>query len=143
MKRNIFWILGGAAALYLISRLSFAKKANFILESVKPSGYLIQPTLTITFKVQNPTNQKIKVRSIVGNIEVNGKFLSYVSSFGFQTIEANSESTLIIKTTPTVIGVFNTIREIFTQPIKNLKFRFTGNANVDGVVIPIEQTLNL
>jgi hypothetical protein len=36
--RNIFWVVGGVAAIYLLSKLRFGQKANFMLRSLRPGG---------------------------------------------------------------------------------------------------------
>lgn len=143
LKKSIFWIIGGAAALYFISRLQFGRKANFILQSVKPGGTILQPIVKVQILVQNPTNQKVVVKSIVGSVYVDDKFLAYVSSFGDQIIEGNAESLVTINARPGVIGVFQTLKQLVTQPIGNIKIRFSGSANIDGTNIPIEITQGL
>ena len=90
--------------------------------------------------VQNPTNQRVIVKSVVGSVYVNDKFLATVSAFGDQVIEGNAESVLNITARPGAIGVFNTLKELITQPIGSNVIRFSGSANVDGVNVPVEQT---
>lgn len=137
------WIVGGAAALYFLARFSFSRKANFILQSVKPGGTLFAPKVNITLLVQNPTNQRIVVKSVVGSIFIGEKFLAYVSSYGDQTIEGNAESVLNLTARPTALSVFQSFKELITQPIGTIEVRFTGTANVDGINIPIEQSQTL
>lgn len=93
--------------------------------------------------VQNPTNQRILIKSIVGTLSVGGKFLANVSSFGDQVISANSESVLNITARPSALGVFNTLRQLITQPIPGTLIEFSGTANVDGVNVPVEQSQTL
>ena len=143
MKKPILWILGGAAALYFLARYSFSQKANFVLQSIKPGGSLLSPRILITFAVQNPTNQRITVKSVVGSIYVDDKFLANVSSYGDQTIQPNAESLFTITARPSVVGVFQSFKELFTQPLGNIEIRFSGSANVDGINLPIEQTQKL
>jgi LEA14-like dessication related protein len=140
LKKPILWILGGAAALYFLARYSFSRKANFILQSVKPGGTLLQPRILISLAVQNPTNQEITIKSIVGSVYVDDNFLASVSSFGDQRITGNSESTLQLTARPSAIGIFQTLKRLVTQPIPGTQIRFTGTANVDGINVPIEQS---
>lgn len=143
LKKTILWVIGGAAALYFLARFRFSQKANFILRSVRPGGTLLAPVVNIRMDVQNPTNQRIVIKSIVGNISVSGKFLASVSSFGDQVIAANSESTLNLTARPSALGVFNTLRQLITQPIPGTQIVFSGTANVDGVNVPVEQSQTL
>lgn len=143
MKKTLIWIVGGAAALYFLARFQFSKKANFIFQSVKPGGTVLQPLVNIKMLVQNPTNQRVVIKSIVGSVYVDEKFLAYVSSFGDQVIEGNAESVLNLTARPGALGVFQTLKQLVTQPIGSIQVRFSGSANVDGVNVPIEQTQSL
>ena len=143
MKKQILWIVGGAAALYFLARYSFSRKATFILQSIKPGGSLLSPRVLITFSVQNPTNQRITVKSVVGSVYVSDKFLANVTSYGDQTIQPNAESLFTITARPTAIGVFQSLKNLITQPLGNIQIRFSGSANVDGINVPIEQTQTL
>ena len=137
MKNAIYWLAGGAAALYILARYSFGKKAVFIIDTLKTGGTVLQPTLKIGFIVQNPTNQRIIVRSIVGSLTVNNKFLANVSSFGDQIIQPNSESGITVTTRPSVLGVFNTVKTLINTPIRDLTVGFDGSANIDGTNVAI------
>lgn len=143
LKKTLLFLVGGAAALYFLARFQFSKKANFILQSVKPGGTLFQPLVNIKILVQNPTNQRVVIKSIVGSVFVDDKFLAYVSSFGEQVIQGNAESVLNLTARPGALGVFNTLKQLVTQPIGNIQVRFSGTANIDGVNVPIEQTQGL
>jgi len=143
LKKAIFWVVGGAAALYFLARYSFSQKAIFLLRSVKPSGTILQPTITVEIAVQNPTNQRITLKSISGSIFVNDKYLANVSSFGDQIIAGNSESIVKVTARPSGLGVFQSVRELLTQPIGTIQVRFSGTANVDGINVPIEETKTL
>ena len=141
LKKTIFWLIGGAAALYFLARYSFSQKAIFLLRSVRPSGTLLRPTFTVEIAVQNPTNQRVVLKSLAGSVYVQDKYLGNVASFGDQFIEPNSESILKLTARPNAMGVFSSIKELLTQPVGSVSVRFTGSANVDGTNIPIENSL--
>jgi len=138
--RNLFWIVGGVAAIYLLSKLRFGQKANFMLRSLRPGGTLLAPTINVEMAVQNPTNQTITIKSITGSVSVNDKYLANVSAFGDQKVLPNSESILRLTARPSAFGVFESVREILTQPIGTIAASFQGTANVDGLVVPISES---
>ncbi len=138
--RNIFWVVGGVAAIYLLSKLRFGQKANFMLRSLRPGGSLLAPTINVDMAVQNPTNQTITIKSITGSVSVNDKYLANVSAFGDQTVLPNSESILRLTARPSALGVFESVRELLTQPIGSTRASFQGTANVDGLVVPISES---
>lgn len=141
--RNVFWIVGGAAALFLLSRYRFGQKAVFLLRSLRPAGSLLHPTIQVEMAVQNPTNQTIKIKSITGDLSVNDKYLANVSAFGDQTVLPNSESTIRLLARPSAVGIFESVREILTAPAGNAVAKFQGSANVDGLVVPVNETRRL
>jgi len=142
MRNLLFWV-SGAAALFLLSRFRFYQKAIFQLRSLRPGGTLLQPTVNVEMSVQNPTNTTIKIKSISGSISVNNKYLANVSAFGDQTVAPNSESTLRLVARPSALGVFESIRELLTAPAGQISATFQGSANVDGIVVPINETRRL
>jgi len=139
MKR-IFWIIGGAAALYFLSRYRFSQKANFLLRSVRVGGGLLSPVINIDLAVQNPTNSRLTFKSITGSFSVNNQFVANVSAFGDQVIQPNSETILKLQARPSATGVFSSVRELLTTPIGNVRANFTGSANIDGITYPINET---
>lgn len=138
--RNILWLVGGAAALYFISRFSFGQRANFVLRGLRPGGTIFAPTINVDFAVQNPTNQRVTIKSVTGSVSVNGQYLANVSAFGDQVIQPNSESMLRLTARPSGSGLFSSIRELLNSPVGQVTASFTGSANVDGLVMPISQT---
>ncbi len=141
--KNLFYLIGGATALFLLSRFRFGQKAIFQLRSLRPGGSILQPTINVELAVQNPTNTTIKIKSITGAISVNDKYLANVSAFGDQTVAPNSESTLRLVARPSALGVFESVRQLLTAPAGEVAAKFEGSANVDGIVIPIIETRRL
>ena len=141
--KNLFYLIGGAAALFLLSRFRFGQKAIFQLRSLRPGGSLLQPTINVELAVQNPTNTTIKIKSITGSISVNDRFLANVSAFGDQTVAPNSESMLRLVARPSALGVFESVRELLTAAAGQVSATFRGSANVDGIVVPITETRSL
>lgn len=138
--RNIFWLVGGAAALYFLSRFSFGQKSQFFLRSVKPSGSPLSPIINVEMAVQNPTNSTVTIKSITGSISINDKYLANVSAFGDQKVLPNQETIIKLTARPSAIGIFESVRELLTSPIGTTVASFQGSANVDGIVVPINES---
>ncbi len=140
--KNLIYILGGGVALWLLTRLSLGKKLLFNFSGVKPKGKLLNPILEITLSVQNPSNQRATINSISGTLFLDGREISNISSFKQQTIIPNAETFITIDARPGLIGVANIVKDIFGRDkSKSYKFRFTGSANVDNIVIPIDNEI--
>lgn len=138
--RNLLWVIGGAAALYFLSRYSFGQKTTFFLRRVRPVVTLTGPMVNVELAVQNPTNQQATLKSITGALSINGKAIANLAAFGDQKINANSESLIKLTARPSALGVFQTVKELFTSAPGTISANFTGSANVDGIVIPINET---
>jgi hypothetical protein len=140
--RNILFLVGGAAALFLLSRYRFGQKAVFSLRSIRPGGRLLSPVFNVELTAQNPTNTAITIRSITGNINVKGSTVASVSAFGDQRVAANSETVIKLQARPSAIGIFETVRDFFNKEKTPgpVTVNFNGTANVDGLVVPISDT---
>ena len=104
----------------------------------------MRPQIQLKFGIQNPTNQSAEIRSIVGQVEANGKTIADVSNFVALKIEPNSETLLPIKADPAAYGIASNIFSLFGKDRpKQLDVRFTGTANVDGVNIPISASATI
>lgn len=139
--RNIWWIIAGVgAAIVFLPKLMVGQKAVFVLKNLKTGGNILNPTFGVELGVQNPSNQKIVIKSITGSVLVNGQYLADVSAFGDQIIEGNKESRLVVNATSSALNIVRAVRNILTAPLGSNKITFKGQANVDGLVVPIEQT---
>lgn len=141
MKKNFIWIAAAAAAIYFIIRKSsFAKNLIFSFNNIKPVGKLYKPELIITLAVQNPSNQAAKITAISGTLYLSDKAISNISSFNQQIILPQSESLISFTARPGVIGIANVIKDLFNG-VKNKQyvFKFVGTANVNGILLPIDQ----
>ena len=143
MKKTFFWLLGGVAAIYFLSKLSFRSKANFLLRGISVGGSVLSPKVVISLAVQNPTNNKMTMKSLSGSLYVNDKYLANISSFGDQVILPNSENVIELTARPSAFGVFNSVKELLTTPSGNLKASFVGSANIDGFTLPVNETITI
>lgn len=138
--RNILLLIGGATALFFLSRFRTGQKVSFALRGLRAGGGLFAPVFNVDLAVANPTNQSIVIKSITGTINVQNADVATVSAFGDQRIAANSESILKLQARPNAIGIFETVRELLTRPVGSTSIKFTGTANVDGLVVPISES---
>jgi LEA14-like dessication related protein len=141
MKKNFLFIAAGAALIYfLLRKSSFAKNLIFSFNNIKPVGKWFNPELIITLSVQNPTNQAARISAISGTLYLGDKAISNISSFTQQIIQPQLESLISFSARPGVIGIANVLKEIWTgTKEKKYSFKFIGTANVDGILLPIDQ----
>jgi LEA14-like dessication related protein len=141
MKKNFLYIAAGAVLIYfLLRKSSFAKNLIFSFNNIKLQGKLLQPELIITLSVQNPTRQAARITAISGTLFLDDQAISNISNFNQQVIQPQMESLISFSARPGIIGIANVLKEIFTgTKNKQYTFKFIGTANVDGVLLPIDQ----
>lgn len=143
MNKKVLLLLTSLAALYLLAKKSLAKKLQFSFKSFSTSGSITKPKINIQLSALNPSNQTAKINSIVGELYVNDSFIGDVSSFVPQVIAPNAESIVSFQITPSLLSAFSTVKNLIINKGKGYKFVFKGNANVDGLVVPLEQNYSL
>ena len=143
MKNTFYYIIGGVAVWYILSKTMLAKKVNLVLKDVRPGGKLLSPTIDIDIIAQNPSNQQATLKSVTGNLYINDKLVSNFTSFKDQLIAPRAESIITITAKPGVLGVYNTIKTLLTKRTGDLSATFTGSANIDGILLPINETVNI
>jgi LEA14-like dessication related protein len=141
MKKNFIYIAAGAALIYfLLRKSSFAKNLIFSFNNIKPVGQWYKPELIITLSVQNPTRSAAKITAISGTLYLSDKAISNISNFNQQIIAPQSDSLISFSAKPGLIGIANVLKQIFSgEKDKQYNFKFIGSANVDGILIPIDQ----
>ena len=138
MNKGFYWLIVGVAAYYILTKTLLAKKLNFIFSSINFKGGNIE----LSFLVQNPANIGAVVNSVVGNLSVNDRIVANISTFKNQNIPAKSETILTITARPQYFGAAQLLIDLYKKKFKAVA-KFVGNANVDGVVLPINQTLSV
>lgn len=131
-------LVAGLAAWYFIGKRALSQNIKFVLRKISFGGRLLSPKIFITLGVQNPTNSGAVIRSIVANVSFKGNTFADVSSFTVQNIAPQTESLIVLTAEPSILGVFNTIRDAVKNKDIKGEFAITGSANVDGVTFPID-----
>lgn len=135
-----YYILGILGGIWAYSYFKLAKSLNFTFKGVKVSGGLIKPQFNITLGLQNPSSQSANLKSIVGSVYLNDKYLANFSNFSTQAIAANSESDIVIIAKPNLLGAASIVREFVKNKGKGeIIIRLEGTANVDGNAIKFNQ----
>jgi len=137
--RNAILLIGGAVALYFLSRYQLSQKISFLLRGVRVGGGITSPVIMIDLAIQNPTNQRAILKSISGEVSANGQYIANLSAFGEQVIQPNSESVIKLSARPSAAGVGQFLVNLFKQKQQKVTTTFTGTANIDGVTYPVNE----
>lgn len=145
IKYGLF-IIGGLFVWQLFQKSQAGKRLNVFFRGIglKNSSGII-PTVVANFAVQNTSNQKITIKSISGDLTVNGKYLANISQFSPIVIQPNSETILPINIKAGIISIIDQIVPILKKKTgtKNFVADFNGTVNADGFVIPVSETVKI
>jgi len=148
MKKNYLIIIAASVATlgyFVYRKMNFAKSLVFRLSDVKPDGNFKDPKIIISVAVSNPSNQKANIKAVTGTLYLDKKEISIINTNTQQTIEANSDSIIRVVAKPSIFGIANLIRDLLYKSKRQkiqIVFRFVGNVNVDGVLLPINEQFN-
>lgn len=134
--KNILLALAAIGVYYFVSKENAGEKLNVLFKKIGISG----GSLYCYFNVQNPSSTQINVNSLVGDLAVNGKYLSNISSFDKVAITPNSQVELKVKVSISIIDVIRNISALINSGGK-ITAIFKGNVNADGFTIPVNQTV--
>ena len=140
-----FAIAAGAYILYnIFSKAQAAKNLKVYFQGVslvKSSGAI--PNILANFKLINPSNGELSVRSIAGDFYLNGRLVASFSQLENFKIPGNSESRYQIKVTPQGIPAVLSLVDLIRTKAKNVIVQFDGTINTGGVNLPINQNMQL
>lgn len=139
-KRNVFTVAAGAAALWLIFKVSnITNVANNVIVNfvkIKLLGTFLNPEVILTLSATNPTTSSIKINAIVGEIFLPGKKIADV--FTNQIFEVGASS--VVNFDVNVIATIGNILTLLNSPERKQLF-FKGFITIDGFQLPIKFNL--
>ena len=133
--------VGAAILLYLVGRKKLSGSATFSFEKFKVD--FKKKAIIITLGVNNPTSQSLNINSIVGNLSLSGKVVASVETFVKTNVMPNAKTLLDLTVKPSLVGMAQIAMALAkkTQKAADLKLKFVGAGNVDGIAIPINTQL--
>ena len=135
--RNI--LIAGAifgVGYYLYKKKSLGNNARFSFDAIKLSG----TNIIVTVGILNAVSSTATLKSMVGDLIVNGNIIATGSLFDAVTIPPNTKTQFNITFVPSATGVLSTLKNIIKQGLKNIKAKFVGTANINGFNMPIDLT---
>ncbi len=132
---------GGLLLWFLMGKKKLAKATTFSMEKL---GFDIKgKKIKLTLGANNPTGSSATLNSIVGALYIKGNQVSSVESFTKVKILPNAKSLITLDLKPSLVGIFATAKLLLSKGgTKALDATFKGNADVNGLIIPITTKLN-
>ena len=135
MKFKIWYIPAAIITYILYKKYELSTRVSVFFDHIDFSPMsILNPTLDLVVRVNNPTQVTASIDNISGNLYVDGNIVGTV--YGIPTQKLNMGSTLIrIPITLNYSGVINLIRN-FTKTKINLTFK--GSMIVDAIPLPLD-----
>ena len=92
--------------------------------------------LLVTFNIQNPNSQAVTIRSLFGEVAVNGQKVGLVKNAAPMVIQPNAESRMKLQVSFKVPNLITTLASL-TKGIAGSKILFTGTVNANNVATPL------
>lgn len=135
---TVLLLIGGGIALWYYAGLA---RAGELMQVVfKTVTFNNLTSLNIILGIQNVSNTTININSLVGTVTMNGSTIGSISSFTPTSVPGNSEQQLSVQFDLSVLGLPGIISNIINNPSQQYTFAITGNANVNGLPVPISDT---
>lgn len=131
--------LVGMGIVYAISKKRAGEKLNTVFSKLKFGSGKLQ----LIFLLQNPSSTSIVLNSLVGDLYINGKAISNLTSFQKITIPPNNQVELPITVKPSLTDLVTFLIGLFKNKSKNIEAEFRGNVNAEDFVIPINQKIKV
>jgi len=132
----------GAVALYFLSKAQAGKQVKVYFNSLslgKTKG-LNLPEILAKFRIVNPTNTPLSVRSLAGDIFVNDSQFASLQQNEPLEIPANNEVIYTVKLQVPALSILTTVLPLLKSK-KKIKITYTGTINSMGILIPISDTI--
>jgi len=129
-------ILGGAVALWLLSKANTAQSLQFQPTGASWDGGSLQ----VQIGVLNPTAGDLTLNALSGSLAVNGNNVGIVGLPPGdlpKVIAPQTTTPVILQYTPNYLGLLFTLLNDLKQSGQSLSIAYTGSANVNGITLPV------
>jgi hypothetical protein len=138
VNKTLLILAAAGAALIFFRKAAAAGAAKLLFRGIRLSGKGLKRTLTLNFAVQNASNGSVNLRSITGEIYVNGKQIADFSNFKDQRISARSESPVSVNVSLSA----SILQLLFTKGWlkQGVNYQIKGISNIDNITAPFTYT---
>lgn len=141
--RNVLLIGGAAVAAYFLfqggSTAYATSTLNFVprMPEIKFDG--ITPVVNFKMDIQNPTSRRLTLRSIFGNLYINGQYSGAVSGVSQVEILPNAVTPITLQVRLSVLSLGTQLYDVIrgNSPLQ-ATVTFEGTANYEGVPLPLK-----
>jgi hypothetical protein len=130
--------VGAYALITLLQKKADATKLVFTVAGVDASADGITPILNVKLGIENASDSKYLIKSIVGNLSANGSNIGNVATYQEIYINPRSSSYYVLPIRLSLIGIALDIYNYLSgSGSLSQELVFAGSANVDGYIASI------
>jgi LEA14-like dessication related protein len=141
-KNLLFGGLAYITLLYL-SKKQTGTSFNSIKAKVVDLDIDISGNIRITINIANPTSADIVIRSIVGDLFLNGRKIADVRTFGTYTIHSNNQLNIPVSAKSNMAILITQYLRLKTVKAQRFILAFTGSLNIDNSLIPFTMSYTI
>lgn len=128
-----------------VQTLNYISRLRFIISGVQLKG---GQYLEFKLFIENPNDKKITVKSIVGELYLEGNKntiykLGTVSRYGITEVQGNAETKLPFSVRLKYLQLLGALSDWAAGKLKNRNLRFKGSINIDGEIYPLNITYKI
>lgn len=147
MKNYGKYLLGAlvVGALYYFAKLKKTAdviKVNLANVKLKKGSGLSLPTIVMSFDIQNPTNNPVNVKGVVGDVYINGQYVANVSNLNQVKIPANGSTIYSVDVKAGISDTISTLISLLKKKkageSKGVTITANLNVNVDDILYPVD-----
>lgn len=138
MKTSTLLLIGAGLVAYELFNLGVATgTAQFVFDGVTINSIT---NFTVSILVQNVSNATVNLNSLAASIDLNGTQIGNASFFPATptVILPNSQQDVRLTVNPSLLSLPQAIIDAVNNPGVSLDFNVSGNANVNGLVLPFD-----
>lgn len=93
--------------------------------------------IVVTFRIQNPNSNTVVIRSLVGDVFINGGKVGNAGSFQTINVLGNAETYVPINVRINALQSVAVLANMITAKNKKIVIKFVGTINVNNIATPL------
>lgn len=134
----MLFVAAGAAALFFWAKSKALTALQYYISDVGADFVNGKPIIILDVAIQNPTNERFTIQSIVGTLKLNGQPIGQVQSFVSRDVLPVNATIYPVNIIVSNLGIGMTVYNLITQGIGTSQtVSFDGSINASNIVAPI------
>lgn len=140
----LLWLAAGAAALFFWAKSKAITALQFYISDVSADFINGKPVILLDVTIQNPTNERFTIQSVVGTLTANGQPIGNVQSYVSRDVLPVNSTIYPVQIVISSLGVAMSVYNLITQGLgTSQEIGFNGAINASNIVAPVNLTAKI